>query len=299
MVAQKTTQQPTFPFKWLFVAIVAIVIISIALMTIKVVPAGHRGVLLTFGAVSDTLGEGLHIITPIKDNIIMMDVRTQKFETVADSASKDLQSIQATIALNYHIDPGQASEIYRQLGREFQGRIITPAIEESVKASTAKFTAEELITKREEVNTIIKDKLRERLSTFGLYVDAVSVVDFQFSQQFDEAIEAAETAKRRAIEAKNYLEQVKFEADQARSKAQGEADAILAIAEAEAKAIELQAKALKENPQLVQLELAKRWNGQLPLYSFGESGSVFPFMSIPALTSYPTPQVSSGGTVVG
>lgn len=259
---------------------VGIIALSILLSSVAIVPAGHRGVLMKWGAVVQIpLGEGLHFITPIYEKVEPMDVRTQKYQYDADAASKDLQSVISTIAVNYHIDPSQASLIYQTIGKDYQDRVIAPAIEESVKASTARFTSEELITKREDAKSSIKEEVEGRLEQYYMIVETVSIVNFKFSPQFDAAIESKVTAEQNALTAQRKLEQIKFEADQKRAEAQGEADAKLAVATAEAKSIEIQGEALRKNPEVIQLKAIQTWNGALPNIMLG--GGTVPFINIP------------------
>ncbi len=119
------------------------------LESVVVVEAGHRGVVLYVGAMENrVLGEGIHFIIPFAEQVVPLEVRTLKFQADISAASNDPQEVQTTIALNYHISPGQANIIYQQLGVDYADRIIAPTIQESVKASVAKFNAEELITKK-------------------------------------------------------------------------------------------------------------------------------------------------------
>src|SRR5919109_1124243 len=140
-----------------------IVLVVVLSASIKIVDAGHRGVLLNFGAVdtSVSLNEGIHFVTPFRDNVVPLEVRTQKIVESAASASKDLQEVSTQVALNYHVNPDTAQILYQQLGLEYSARVINPAIQESVKQVTARFNAEELITKRETVKTEIDQQLRD------------------------------------------------------------------------------------------------------------------------------------------
>ena len=160
-----------------------------------IVGAGERGVVLNFGAVSPTvLGEGLHLRVPIMQKIKKMDVKVQKSQTDAEAASKDLQETFSTIALNFHILPEKVNWIYQKLGADFKERIIDPAVQEVVKAVTAKYTAVEVITQREKVRSEIREMLKQRLMVYNIIVDDFSIVNFKFSNQFSQAIEQKQTA---------------------------------------------------------------------------------------------------------
>lgn len=225
-----------------------------------IVKAGERGVLLRFGNVVEIYDPGLHFQVPIIHAVIMMDVRTQKNEVDVGAASKDLQEIQTRVALNYHADPGRVGDLYQNIGTEYESRIISPAIQESVKAVTAKFTAEELITKRAAVKEEIRTDLKERLNTYYIVIDDLSIVDFSFSSEFDLAIEAKQTAVQQALKAENDLRRVEIEAQQR-----------IETAKAEAESIRIQAEALKQNADLIRLKAVERWDGVLPTYVMGDS----------------------------
>lgn len=267
---------------WIFgaVAVVLLLFVIPALNPIRTVPVGFRGILLTWGGYDSTLIEGLHFINPVAQNLVLMEVRTALYQTKADSASSDLQTVETDIALNYHIIPSEAGNVYQKTGENFQEKIIAPAIQEAVKASTAKYSAEQLITKRDLVKQSIDDGIVERLKPFNITVDQVNIVNFKFSDQFNSAIEAKVTAEQNALTAQRNLEKIKFEAQQAVVTAQGEADAKLAIAKAEAQSIQLQGEALRNNPQVAQLRAVERWDGKLPTQMFGSS-QVIPFVNIP------------------
>src|SRR5438128_12178673 len=147
-------------------AIVTFVVIIVFMFeSVVVVEAGHRGVVLYVGAVENrVLGEGIHYIVPFAEQVIQMEVRTLKFQANASAASNDLQEVQTTIALNFHIDPNNANMIYQQLGSDYADRIIAPTIQESVKANVAKFNAEELITRRADAKAAIDRSISNTLS---------------------------------------------------------------------------------------------------------------------------------------
>lgn len=177
-----------------------------------------------------------------------------------------MQVVSTEVTLNYRINEGQVNKIYQTLGIHYQDTVIQPAIQEVVKASTAKYTAEELITKRDFVKLDIENALNERMSKFGgmIITQTVSITNFDFSPEFNKAIESKVTAAQNALKAENDLKRIQVEAQQAVAVAQGEADARIKRAEAEARAISITGQALKENPNLVALEWVKKWAGTLP-----------------------------------
>lgn len=223
------------------------------------IDAGYRGVLLTFGEPSPVVSQpGFHFKVPLAQSVQKLEVRTTKIQVDADSASKDLQDVQTTIALNYHLMPESVIDLYKDIGTSYENRVINPAIQESVKSVTARFTAEELITRRPEVRDGIKEQLSERLGKYYMLVDDFNIVNFQFSEEFDKAIEAKVTAEQLKFKADRDLERIKVEAEQKVTQAQ-----------AEAEALRLQKQEI--TPDLVKLRMIEvqrlaieKWNGILP-----------------------------------
>jgi regulator of protease activity HflC (stomatin/prohibitin superfamily) len=228
------------------------------------VGAGQRGIVLNFGAVEKkVLDEGLHLRIPVMQEIVLMDVKVQKAETDAAAASADLQDVTSRVALNYHIVPDQANIVYQKIGIHFKERIIDPAILEVVKAVTAKYTAEELITKRPAVSEAMRRNLMDRLIVNNIAVDAFSIVTFSFSKVFTEAIESKQTAEQLALKAKRDLDRIKIEAEQK-----------ITTARAEAESLRLQRANI--SPDLIELrkieanmKAIEKWNGILPQVTGG------------------------------
>src|SRR5437879_9258051 len=168
-----------------------VVIIVVMFESVVVVEAGHRGVVLYVGAVENrVLGEGIHFIIPFAEQVVQMEVRTLKFQANASAASNDLQEVQTTIALNYHIDPNNANIIYQQLGSDYADRIIAPTIQESVKANVAKFNAEELITRRADAKAVIAETIANTLGARNIVVETVFITDFKLSQALATQVES-------------------------------------------------------------------------------------------------------------
>ncbi|MFC1916158.1 prohibitin family protein [Chloroflexota bacterium] len=219
---------------------VIIIVISIIVGSFATIPAGHRGVVIRFSAVTGTiLNEGLQMKLPFVDSVVKMSVQTEKYETGAASASRDLQDVNTTIALNWRLDPSMSAEVYRTLGLEFIDRIAAPAVQETIKQVTAKYIAEDLILKREAVKDEIQENLSNRLLERGIITETVSITEFRFSATFVAAIEAKVAAEQAVWESINKLERVKVEAQQAQAQAKGEADARIARAIGEAEYIRL------------------------------------------------------------
>ena len=223
------------------------------------VGAGERGIVLNFGAVQEkVLQEGIHFRVPIMQEIIFMDVKIHKVVTDAASASSDLQDVALSVALNYHIIPDKANLVYQTIGMEFKERMIDPAIQEVMKAVSARYTAEELITKRPAVSAEMQESLTKRLLLSNISVDAFSIVSFSFSKIFTDAIEAKQTAEQNALKAERDLDRIKVEAQQT-----------IAAATAEAEALRLQK--MNISPDLIELrkieanlKAIEKWDGILP-----------------------------------
>jgi regulator of protease activity HflC (stomatin/prohibitin superfamily) len=265
--------------KILAAIITFIVIIVILSESVVIVQAGHRGVVLYVGAVENkVLGEGLHFIIPFAEQVIQLEVRTLKFQADASAASNDLQEVATVIALNYHIDPNDANIIYQQLGADYSDRIIAPTIQESVKASVAKFNAEELITKRETAKAVIAQAIRNTLSSRDITVETVFITDFKFSEAFASQVESKVVAFQKYLTEQNNLRAVQVVANQTVVQAQAQARSNVAKAEGESQAIKVITEQLRQSPQYLQWQSINRWNGQMP-YSLGSGG--FPFFQLP------------------
>jgi regulator of protease activity HflC (stomatin/prohibitin superfamily) len=256
--------------KWVLAAVIAIPILLMA-NPLGTVGAGERGILLRFSAVTGKIyNEGLYFRWPFIEQVVKMDIKVQKNQVDATAASKDLQTVHSDVAFNFHINAAKVASIYQEVGVDYNQRIIAPTLQEAVKASTAKFTAEELITKRELVREETKVALREKLEPRGIMVDEFNIVDFNFSSTFNSAIEAKVTAEQSALAARNKLEQIKFEADQRIAEARGKAEAI-----------RIESEALRSSPAILELRALEKWDGVLPQVT--GSGGV-PFINIQRAT---------------
>jgi regulator of protease activity HflC (stomatin/prohibitin superfamily) len=262
------------------VFIVIFIAVTTIMGSIVTIQAGHRGVLLTWGKVEDKiLPEGISFVTPYMNQVVEMSVQTMKYSADATSASKDLQDVMTQVTLNYHIKPTSVNSIYQNLGKNYEDKVIQPAIQESVKASTALFTAEELITQRPLVKEKIENAVKERMVAYSINVETISITDFKFSTQFTQAIESKVTAQQQALQAENVLKRIKIEAEQAVAMAEGQAQSRIKVATAEATAIRIQGEALRENPEVLRLTTIQKWNGLLPQY-LGNSGDLLFFRTL-------------------
>jgi regulator of protease activity HflC (stomatin/prohibitin superfamily) len=251
--------------------IVVALVLVVLLAPFGTVPAGHRGVMTTFGSPSsEVLSEGIHFRVPLAQKLNLVNVSIQKGEGDGDAASRDLQTVHTRIALNYHIQPSSAVSVFRDLGNEPGQRIIIPSVQEAVKAVTARFTAEELIAKRTDVRDQIMVQLRERLARHGIVVDEFSIVNFNFSRSFNDAIEAKTTAEQLKLKAERDLQRIEVEARQR-------------VAQAKAEAESLAVQRQQVTPELIRLRemenqraAIEKWDGKLP----NVSGGAVPFINV-------------------
>ena len=248
-----------------------IFVVIMIINPIVTIEAGHRGVVLNFGAVQEQiLDEGIHFRIPIMQKIIEMDVRILKSRIKADAATRDLQDTTFEIVLNHHIDYKKVNWVYQKIGMDYENKVITPSVEEGTKAVSAKYTAEELITQRDKVSDEIKALLRQKLTGYNIIVDNFSIVNFKFSAQFTQAIEEKQTAEQRALKAQRDLDRIKIEAKQKIERARAEA------LELRLKRSEVTAQLIKLREIDAKLEAIKKWDGTLPRVT---SGAV-PFINV-------------------
>ena len=235
---------------------VIIVIAIIASFSIVIVPAGSTGVVMTLGKVSDNvMQEGLHFKVPFVQNVAIISNKIQKQEVQANAVSKDLQTVESEIAVNYRVGLDSSANIYKNIGERYEEIVLLPAVQESMKSVSAKYTAEELITLRAQVGEEIKSSLEEKVSEYGIVIEKFSIVNFDFSEEFNEAIEAKQVAEQNLIKTKT-------EQEQAIVIAEAEAQKKLIAAQAQADANKLLAESLNDN--VVEYEKIQKWDGKLP-----------------------------------
>lgn len=249
------------------VCIILILGLIIFFGSTTIVPTGHIGVVTLYSKVQDRyLDAGFHFITPFVEDVHDIDIRTQKYSNTVEGSAKDLQIVNITLSINYQIKPDKASQLYAEVGENYTDIILNPALQSGLKASMAKFTAEEMVTKRSEVATSITEELNTRLEEYFI-ISAVNIENIGFTEEYNKAIEAKTTNQQKAEAEKAQLEIIKVQNEQK-----------INTAEAEAKVRELQSKSVTEQ-SLEQLRLEnqkamiEKWNGQLPTYMLGENAS--------------------------
>lgn len=226
-----------------------IVLVSAFFSSFVIVQSGYVGVVTTLGKVTGEMQPGFQWKIAFVQSVVKMNVQIQKVQADAGAATHDLQSVNSTVALNYHLDHSQVSNVFVNLSADYSDRIISPTVQESVKVVTARYDASDLLAKRAQVADDITKLLIDKLQPRGIIVDQVSIVHFQFSDAFNQSIEQKQVAQQQA-------EQAQYELQTAQLKAQ---------------ANQVQQAAL--TPEILEQQAIAKWNGTLPLY-VGQ-GSVF------------------------
>jgi regulator of protease activity HflC (stomatin/prohibitin superfamily) len=247
----------------LLVLVAALLLLLTLFKPFVIINAGERGVVMQFGEVQGrVLNEGIHVISPVITTVKILSVRVQKHQFPTQAASRDLQDVFADVALNWHIEPTKANIIFQQIGDEIQvvQRIINPAVEEVLKAVMAKYTAEEIITKRGEVKAEVDETLSQRLASYQIAVDDISLVNVHFSERFSEAVEAKQIAEQEAKRAEFIAQKAAVEAEAEVNRARGQAEAQRLVRET-------------ITPELLQKLAIERWDGHFPTV-LGGDGSI-------------------------
>jgi regulator of protease activity HflC (stomatin/prohibitin superfamily) len=232
-------------------------------LSVYVVPAGSVGVVTRFGAILKVAQPGISLKIPLVDEVNLMSVRTQKDEVAASAMSENLQVVTSTVAINYHLDGQHAIDVYQNIGTNYADIIIAPALQNTFKSVTAKFTAEELITNREEVRLEAENELTTLLAPYNIVVENFNIVNFDFSPEFQAAIEAKQVAQQAVETSKQKLAQAEIDAQTLVTQAQGQADAQKAVNDTGAL-----------TKEYLQYLFLTKWNGELPRVMTGTT-SVF------------------------
>lgn len=246
--------------KKIIVGVVILVALLICIFgSFRTINSGQVGIRVRFGKVVNTqMNEGVNFKIPIIEKIVKMNIQVQKAEVETSSASKDLQDVNMKLAVNYRVDGTKATELYKNVGTNYDEVVLQPAIQESIKAVTSQYTAEELITNRSEVSKKCMETLQSKVEKYGLNIDNFNITNFNFSAEFNKAIEEKQVAEQKVLTAKQELEKEKIEAEKKVVKA-----------EAEKKANEMKQQTLTDN--IIKEKFIEKWNGELPKVSDGNS----------------------------
>ena len=237
-----------------------IFILVIIFNSFKSIPTGFVGVKTRFGQVQDTmLNEGLNLKIPFIEKIVLMDCRTQKTEYTMEASSKDLQKISNfKVAINYNITKDTANSLYREVGVDYKTIIVEPAIQEAMKATIANYTAEELITKRNEVSAFALEALYNKLQNSGITLTSLNILDLSFSPEFDQAVEQKQIVEQETQKAQYELEKAKVENEKKIENAKADAE-VMKQQNAQITENYLKLKEIENQKAMID-----KWNGQLP-----------------------------------
>lgn len=254
--------------KWKKIIIPIVVVIVAAIIgsqSFTIVQPGHTGVVVTLGKVQDgVLQEGIHVKAPFVQTVEKIDNRIRKLEVSTEAFSKDLQSVQTVLAINYRVDTAKSFSIYKNIGADYENVLVVPAVNEVLKAITATYTAEESVTNRQLISDGLIKGLNDKLNDIGLYITDVNIIDFDFSDAFITAIEEKQVAQQQLLKAET-------EKKTAITNAEAEAEAVKIKANAEAKANETISKSLTD--KIIENKKIEKWNGKLPQVT-GNGGSI-------------------------
>lgn len=244
------------------IVVIALLVIIITFNSFTIVSPGHTGVVINLGKVSSNiLEEGMHFKIPFVTNVVQVDNRVLKTEVESNASSKDLQTVYTKVSINYRVNKSSSADIYKNVGTDFTNVIVNPAIQECVKSIAAKYTAEQLITNRESVSSEMEETISQKITPYGLNIEVFNIVNFDFSEEFNKAIEAKQTAQQEALKAEQDLARIKVEAEQTIEKAKAEAEAY-------------NLKNAQLTDKIIMMEFIDKWDGQLPKVA-SDTGAMF------------------------
>ena len=243
------------------IVVISLIALILVLSSIKVVEPGHTGVVVTMGKVEQTvLDEGFHLKIPFIQRVVEIDNRIVKLEVETEAFSKDLQTVDTKLAINYRIDPAKSYSVYKNIGSGYENVLVVPAVNEVLKAITSKYTAEQSVTNRVLISDGLVEGLNEKLNDAGLYVTDVNIMDFEFTDAYINAIEEKQVAQQKLLTAET-------EKQTAITKAEAEAETTKIKAEAEAEANKILSESLSQN--VIDYKKIEKWNGELPQVTGG------------------------------
>ena len=246
---------------WIIVGLSLILLLIVLFGSWFTVGAGEIGVVTRFGEVQRVADSGFNFKIPLIDSVTMMETRIQKEEVNSSAVTKDLQDVEAALALNYSIDKETALKLYKEVGVNYKDNIINPVLHESFKAGTAQYTAEGLITNRSKAKEKILEVVKNRLEGYGIVIADLNITNLNFSDAFNKAIEEKAVAQQQVEKAKQDLERVKVEAEQK-----------IAKAKADAESQKLQQQTLTD--LMIKKMFIEKWDGKLPTTNAGDAGLI-------------------------
>lgn len=231
---------------------VACAVVFVLVQSVSIVPSGASGVIVTLGKVQDTtLESGLNFKAPFVQKVVVIDNKIQRTDVQGEASSKDLQIVNANVSVNYNVIGTKSSSLYKTVGKDWDTILIRPAVQESVKAAFAKYTAEELITNRAEVTNLIKESLTEKVTPYGINIAEMNILNMGFTSEFNNAIEKKTTAEQEVKTEQQNLAKAKIVAEQK-----------VVEAEAEAKSNKLIQESATD--EVLMSKFIEKWDGKLP-----------------------------------
>jgi regulator of protease activity HflC (stomatin/prohibitin superfamily) len=255
--------------KLLMMGMMVVMAASLSACGVEVVDTGHRGVETNFGKVNEDLGslpEGLYFYNPFTSDIIEMDTRVEKWQTKTIAYTKDVQQATIEFGVNYHMVRDRVHIMYRDVGRDWDNRLLPPIVQGQIKAVVGKWDAVELIANREKATREIESAIKTALLDKDVVLTKFEMTNIDYADEFEQAVENKVTAIQRAEAEKNRTVQISEQADQK-----------LIIAQAHAEAMRIKAKALSQNKALVEYEAVRKWDGKMPQYMMGNT---VPFLNL-------------------
>lgn len=273
---------------WVIVGVVGLFAIITLFASMTTVPSGYTGVEVRLGKVTGaTYTDGFHLKTPFITKVVKMTNQVQKDDVSCNAVSMDLQTVSTAIAINYHLSADSSASIYKNVGESYVDKLLLPAVQESTKSVMAKYKAEGLITQRGTVSTEIEEQIQTKVFDYGIIIDSLNITNFEFSAEFDAAIEAKQVAEQNKLKAETEKEQkvieaeaaasektiaAQAEADAAKIKAEGEAEAIRAKADAEAEANKKISESLTSD--VLNNKAIEKWDGKYPNVVAGDDANM-------------------------
>lgn len=258
-----------FNAKPIKIGVIAVIIVIAVIVIISssyvIIDAGHTGVIVTLGKVNEeVLQEGMHFKVPFIQKVVKIDNRIVKLEVDTEAFSKDLQTVNTTLAINYRVDTSKSYSIYKNIGAKYEDVLVVPAVNEVLKAITAQYTAEESVTNRALISDGLIKGLNDKLNTIGLYITDVNIINFDFSEAFITAIEEKQVAQQQLLKAET-------EKQTSITNAEAQAETIRIKAEAEAEANKIISQSLTDG--VIEYNKVEKWNGVLPQVT-GQAGTM-------------------------
>ena len=254
----KPVIKDVFQKKFIFIIIGFVIIIAIALSVVTV-STGSKGIVLRFSNAVSVRDAGLSFKIPIIESVRLMEVREQNTQRTFSVSSKDIQTIDVTINVQFAIT-GDVLELYKNFGTDYNRRLIEPRVSESINAVVARYTIEEFVEKRSILAQELLEELKSDFSPYGITVSASSIIEHEFSDEFNNSIEAIKIAEQDALRSKIDLERIKYEAQAEIEKSQGIAEANRIVE-------------TSLSDMLIRQKMIDKWDGKLPLYQAGDGGA--------------------------